>query len=228
VPLFGPVHLALIAAIAALSAVSAWLCRSQRWRLRGIRSVLGLSLAFNEIVWYGFRYSQEGFRFPDNLPLQLCDFALWMVVIACLTASERAVEFAYFAGLGGAAMAILTPDLWAPWPSYPAIYFFLVHGGIVIAVSVLVWGRPEPLRAGAVNRAFAMVVGYAGIAGLFNAVFGTNYMYLCRKPASASLLDALGPWPLYLFAGGVVAYGVFWLLWLAVRPRRVSRPAWAG
>jgi hypothetical integral membrane protein (TIGR02206 family) len=151
-----------------------------------------------------------------------------MVVIACVTFAERAIEFAYFAGLGGAGMAILTPDLWAPWPSYPALYFFLVHGGMVIAVAVLVWGRAAPLRAGAVNRAFAIVLAYAAVAGTFNAVFGTNYMYLCRKPASASLLDALGPWPAYLFAGAAITYGVFWLLWLPVRPRGIPKPAWAG
>ena len=94
-----------------------------------------------------------------------------------LTLNSRVVEFAYFGGLAGAGMALVTPDLWTPWPSYPAIYFFVAHGGIVLAVSVLVFGRIHPLRAGAVWRAFGMLLGFAAAIGAVNAVAGTNFMY---------------------------------------------------
>ena len=104
-----------------------------------------------------------------NLPFQLCDVTLWMSALACLTLNSRVVEFAYFGGLAGAGMALMTPDLWTPWPSYPAIYFFVAHGGIVLAVSVLVFGRIHPLRAGAVWRAFGMLLGFAAALGAVNA-----------------------------------------------------------
>jgi hypothetical integral membrane protein (TIGR02206 family) len=142
-----------------------------------------------------------------------------MTAIACLTLARPLVEFAYFAGFAGAAMALLTPDLWRPWPQYPAIYFFVAHAGIVIGIAVLVVGRIAPLRNGAVWRAFGMLIGYAVLVGAFNAITRANYMYLCRKPGNASLLDMFGPWPVYLFAGAAAGLGLFWLLWLPVRPR---------
>jgi hypothetical integral membrane protein (TIGR02206 family) len=173
-------------------------------------------MAVNEWIWWAFRYSHEGVHLP-NLPLQLCDLTVWAAVLACLRPTPWLVEFAYYAGLAGAGMALLTPDLWSPWPSYPAVYFFLAHGGIVIAVSLLVFGGAAPIEPRAPWRAFGLLAAYAAAVGSFNAAFGTNYMYLCRKPKNASLLDAFGPWPLYLAGGAAAALALFWVLWLPLR-----------
>jgi hypothetical integral membrane protein (TIGR02206 family) len=218
VVLVGPLHIALLAGTAAAAVLLMALCRRVAAARRTVRLLLGFGLALNELVWWAFRYSHEGLHLW-NLPLQLCDVTLWATVVACLTLAPALVEFAYFAGLAGAAMALLTPDLWSPWPTYPAIYFFLVHGGIVVGIAVLVMGGIAPLRAGAVWRASGMLAGYAASVGVVNAIFGTNFMYLCRKPANPSLLDVLGPWPIYLVGGSVLALALFWLLWLPVRPR---------
>ena len=184
-----------------------------------MRLTLAIALIVNELIWFVFRYSHEGVHLT-NLPLQLCDVTLWVTIAACLTTAPLAVEFAYFAGLSGAGMALLTPDLWSPWPSYPAIYFFLVHGGVVIACAVLVFGHARRLRSGAPWRAIGLLLVYAVPTGFFNAITGANYMYLRNKPRNPSILDWFGPWPWYLGAGLVLALILFWLIWLPVRPRR--------
>jgi hypothetical integral membrane protein (TIGR02206 family) len=213
-----PVHLLLLVVIAILAVVLCIVCRRDRARARTIRLILGYGIAINEIVWWVFRYSHEGIHLW-NLPLQLCDATVWAAVIACFVPVPVVVEFLYFAGLGGAGMALLTPDLWSPWPSYPAVYFFIAHGGIVIAAAVLVFGGIQPLRRHAMWRAFALLLVYAGVVGVFNALLGTNYMYLCRKPGGGSLLDLLGPWPLYLVGGAAAALAMFALLSFVARPR---------
>ena len=217
--LFGSIHLALLIGIAAAATALARMCRRQRLPFRTARLALGYVLAGNELIWWAFRYSHEGLRLA-NLPLQLCDVTLWATVAACLTAIPALIEFAYFAGVAGAGMALLTPDLWSPWPSYPAIYFFIAHGGIIVACAVLAFGSHAPFRRGAVWRVFAMLAAYALAVGIFNAVFGTNYMYLCHKPRNPSLLNLLGPWPVYLAAGALVALALFGILWLPVRPAK--------
>jgi hypothetical integral membrane protein (TIGR02206 family) len=213
VRLFGPLHLTLIAVTVAVAIAFSMLTAARRIPIAPLRITLGVFLAAGEFVWWVFRYSHEGIH-AANLPLQLCDLTLWLSVASCLTLWPAVVEFTYFAGITGAGAAILTPDLWSPWPSYAAIYFFVAHGGIVIAMSMLVFGLVVPLRMGAVWRAFGWLLAYAAALGIFNALTGANYMYLSRKPGSASPLDLLGPWPFYIFAGIALALGFFWLLWL--------------
>jgi hypothetical integral membrane protein (TIGR02206 family) len=213
-----------MAVIAAAAIALSMLCRARRISPKVTRLALGIGLAANEFIWWCFRYSHEGIH-ANNLPLQLCDLTVWASVMACLTLAPGIVEFAYFAGLAGAGMAVVTPDLWSPWPSYPAIYFFVAHGGIVIAVCVLVFGRISPLRRGAVWRTFGWLVAYACLVGAFDAVTGADYMFLCAKPKNASLLNALGPWPIYLIAAAGVALALFWLLWFPARVERVDNPA---
>jgi hypothetical integral membrane protein (TIGR02206 family) len=211
-------------AIIGASATLSWSCRKGKLPALTVRLTLAIGIAANELVWWTFRYSHEGVH-VTNLPLQLCDLTVWMTVLACLTKIPVLVEFAYFAGVAGSGMAVLTPDLWTPWPSYPAIYFFVAHGGVLVACCVLTFGKIAELRTGAVWRAFCILVLYAAIISAFDATIGANYMYLCRKPANPSLLDWFGPWPWYPCGGAAVGLLLFWALWLPLRSAaRVPEP----
>jgi len=217
--MLGMVHFAWLAAIAAAAILLTKTCRRRvaaGGSCGGLLHGFGLALACNEGIWWGFRYSHEGLH-VWNLPLQLCDVTVWGAVFACLTAAPAVAEFTYFAGLAGAGMALLTPDLWSPWPSYPAAYFFLAHGGVVIAAAMLGFGGAARFRRGAPWRAFRALLGYAALAGAVDAITGANYMYLRRKPAAGSLLNAFGPWPWYLFPSAAAAALIFRALWIPAR-----------
>jgi hypothetical integral membrane protein (TIGR02206 family) len=220
VPLIGYAHIALLSGTVGAAMLLSALCRRSRGSpgrfSRTVRLALGFGLAGNELIWWAFRYSQEGVHLA-NLPLQLCDLVVWSTVWACIRPAPIVVEFAYFAGLAGAGMALLTPDLWSPWPSYPAIYFFAAHGGVVVAVAVLVFGGAVPLSRCTPWRAFGLLLAYTAAVGALNVVLGANYMYLCSKPKSSTLLDAFGPWPMYLVGAAAAAFALFWLLWLPLR-----------
>ncbi len=223
--LFGPVHLAILAATPLTASLFARWVRGRPYRAQRFRRMLGVLLAVNELIWYAWRLRTEGVRFPEGLPLQLCDLALWMTVVSALTLKPWSYELAYFAGLGGSSMALVTPALWAPTFSYPSIYFFLAHGGVVATVLFLTLAGLARPRPGCLWRVFLLLNGYTVLVGLFNWSFGTNYMFLCRKPTTASLLDYMGPWPLYIAVGEVVALGVFGVLYLPFALRCASPAA---
>jgi uncharacterized membrane protein YwaF len=38
---------------------------------------------------------------------------------------------------------------------------------------------------------------YTAAVGVVNWLIGSNYLFIAHKPPTASLMDALGPWPWY-------------------------------
>jgi hypothetical integral membrane protein (TIGR02206 family) len=93
----------------------------------------------------------------------------------------------------------------------------------VVAVLYLAWSGALRPRAGAWWRAFLYVNVYAALVALFDARFGTNYMYLREKPRSGTLLDLLGAWPWYVLAAEPVALLLLWGLELPFRAGRRPR-----
>ena len=214
---FSTLHLAIVAAVP----LTGWaLAASSRGRPRVGRAIrLGLAavIGLDELAWYAYAFAQGWVKPPDGLPLDLCDVVLWLTVFALLTSRPWALDTIYYLGIAGSGMAVLTPDVGAPFPSYPGVKFFVAHGTVVAAILFLVWTGALRPRPGSWWRVLIGVNAYAAIVALVNARYGTNYMYLCRKPASSTLLDLFGPWPWYLLGAEVVALLLFWLLHLPVR-----------
>jgi hypothetical integral membrane protein (TIGR02206 family) len=216
---FSPVHLAIVASVPLVAWGLAALGRRGPHTARRIRLALAAAIVSNELVWYGYLVAQGEVAPPHGLPLELCDVVLWLTVYALVTPRAWALEAIYYLGLAGSGMAVLTPDVGAPFPSYPGVKFFLAHGGVVAAILFLVWTGALRPRRGSWWRVLLGVNAYAALVGLFNARFGTNYMYLCEKPRSRTLLDLFGAWPWYLLGAEAVALVLFFALYLPVRPR---------
>lgn len=218
--IFALPHIAYLISLLAVAGTLAWWSGADEQRTKTIRYTLGVMLLVNEVVWYYYFVHQDWFIFPYTLPLQLCDILVWIAVIAALTARQWSYELLYYWGLSGTTMALLTPDVSSPAFSYLTVRFFVSHGGIVVVLLFLIWKKRLRPRPGSWWRALLYLHVYAAVVGLYNYIFGTNFFYLCEKPAETTLLDSLGPWPWYILAGEALALSLFWLLWLPFRGRR--------
>jgi hypothetical integral membrane protein (TIGR02206 family) len=151
------------------------------------------------------------------LPLELCDAAMVLAVVTLLVPRQATAEIVYFWAGSGSLLAMLTPEL--PWsfPRWEFVVFFGLHGLVLVAALVLVFGLGLRPRPGAPWRAFGITAGWAALVGLVNLSLGTNFMYLRSKPLVATPLDWMGPWPVYIGTGAAVALVLFHVLALPFR-----------
>ncbi|GAK52247.1 conserved hypothetical integral membrane protein [Candidatus Moduliflexus flocculans] len=149
------------------------------------------------------------------LPLHLCSALVWTSAIMLLTRSYRLYEFIYFLGIGGATQALLTPDAGIyGFPHYRWFQTFLAH--ILIVSSVVYMTAVERYRPTwkSLKRAIIALNIYAAFVGVVNALLGSNYLFIARKPDIPTLLDQLAPWPWYILELEVLALIVFVLLYV--------------
>jgi len=151
------------------------------------------------------------FQLGVSLPLQLCDLAALVAVIALWTRNHTAICVTYLWGLLLTPQALITPALAVDFPDPRFIVFWAMHILIVWAAVFLTFGlghRPDwrGYRRTVLITATWMLVLYP-----INLLLGTNYGFVNGKPATGSMLDVMGPWPVYLVVE-VLIVGTVWAL----------------
>ncbi len=216
--LFGTAHLLVLTGTLALALLTArapkrtdvgGLARSMAW-------VLLLTAVLKPILYLGI-YEQP---VAQSLPLNLCRINEFFCAYMLLARSYRIFEIAYFLSIAGSTSALLTPDLLQGFPDPRFVTFFLGHGLSVIAVFYAVFGfgfRPT-LRS--VGKIMVFLAAYTATIAAINLLLDSNYLFLSRKPEGASILNFLGPWPVYVLAMFAIAVIACLLCYLPFAFRR--------
>ncbi|SRR6266576_3389807 len=224
---FGVAHITVIVLTISLPFVLAAFVRRSKLRLveRFIAVALSGLLVGNYFTYLLFvrRFDQASWQ--QTLPLQLCDWAMVVVIVALLTGSKRWFEVAYFWGIGGTLQAVLTPNLPYGFPDLRFISFFVSHSGIIIGIIFMMLVhkyRPAPT---AILRTFAWTELYFVIVFTIDKLTGVNYGFLLHKPEAFSLLSFLSDSrPLYLLQFHLLAWVFFAVLYLPFLIADLVRP----
>jgi hypothetical integral membrane protein (TIGR02206 family) len=216
---FGGQHLAALTAVALVAGFVVQLARAGPRAGLALRLALAVGIA-GFLAWELAVAAREGWlTWKTLLPLELCDAALVLAVLTLVWPRRPLAELLYFWGTSGTVLAMLTPELSYGFPRWEFVVFFALHGLVFAAALLLVFGLGLRPRPGAPLRAFLVTAAWAALAGAVNLALGTNFMYLRAKPGVPTLLDHMGPWPLYILAGAAVAFVLFHLLGLPFRTR---------
>jgi hypothetical integral membrane protein (TIGR02206 family) len=210
VELWSAAHLAAIAATALAAAL---LVAGARRRGAAFADPAARALAV--VLLGGFAGEQLTYALRGewsaevNLPFQLTDAVTFVAAAALWRRAPLAVELTYLWALSASVQAVITPDVGEGFPDPLYFAYFAAHSGAVAAACLLVFGMRLAPRRGAVARAYAITAGFTAAAAVATVATGGNYMFLRRKPVRGSLLDAMGPWPVYIAAAAALALVLF-------------------
>ena len=133
--IFGVVHVLTIAIVILISALlpKFYKNKSDSQKLTMARIIIAV-IAFHIISSpYKDLYLLENpYDWREVLPLHMCDLSEIFLVWFLLGGPRILYTCAFFWGLGGATMAILTPDI--TYHDLDYIYFMIGHGMIVVAI----------------------------------------------------------------------------------------------
>ena len=151
----------------------------------------------------------------ETIPLHMCDLSEIFLIWFLLGGPRILYLCAFFWGLGGASMAILTPDISHHDLDY--IFFMIGHGMIIVGImyaTVSLGNRPyakDILKVSAITAFILLPIVY-----VINLILGdpANFWYLMAKPDGASLMDVFPEPPLHLLVITPLAIAVFYLIYL--------------
>ena len=180
-----------------------------------IRYFIAIALVLQEASLSIWRMYHGRWEIATSLPFHLCGLGILFSAYMLMTKSKKLYEFLYFWGMAGATQALLQPNLSEfSFPHYRYFQFFVSHGlffaAIIFATFILKF-RP---RFKSIYRAFVITNIFAIFIGVFNFATDANYMFIAHKPDTPSILDFMGPWPLYLIPLEFIALFLFTLVYV--------------
>jgi hypothetical integral membrane protein (TIGR02206 family) len=210
--LFGVDHIAALA----LSILAAyWVVRAARsgpFGAERARRVLAVLLPLMIIAWPIEEIWRGQKAIWAIFPLDLCTFNLVVSVIAIYTMRQRLFECMYFWSIG-AFLALVTPPLTHAFPHPRFLAFFALHALLICSWAFLVAGVKMQLTRRAWLRVWIYTNVLAFFVGIVDVTFDKNYFFLRGFPdGGPTLLNAFGPWPVYIITADLTMLGLFYLM----------------
>ena len=155
------------------------------------------------------------YNWREVLPFHMCDLSEIFLIFFLLGGPSILYKCAFFWGLAGATMAIITPDI--EFLDLDYAFFMIGHGMIIIGIlyaTVALNNRPYAKDIVTVSLITALIL--LPITYLINYILGepANFWYLMQKPAGASLMDAFPEPPYHLLVITPLAILMFCLVYI--------------
>ena len=165
------------------------------------KNTLIISLISLMLINHAMDFYYEGYLIDIKLglPLHLCDFSSAAVMLYFLTKKREFFLFAFFAGISGAGMAILTPDTQYGFPNIHYIRHMIGHAMILLGVSYAITIDNQRPYLKDVHRVLMVLSAFLVVIYFINYLLGppANYWYVAEKPPGSNVTGFMrdAPYP---------------------------------
>ena len=169
------------------------------------------------LVNQGMDFYREGImdQWKLGLPLHLCDFSCAAVILYFITKRREFFLFAFFAGISGAGMAILTPDVLYAFPHIDYLRHMIGHSMILLGVTYAMIIDNQRPQLKDVHRVLFVLTIILLLMYPINNFLGSpaNYWYVIDKPPGFNVTNLMREAPyhmidIYILAV-IVCYAIY-------------------
>ena len=187
--------------------------RSSQRTQKKLITYISLSISTSVIIYHTVQIVNGDYNFREDLPLYLCSFLGLVIPFFAYFRKYWMFEILVFWIIAGTFQGVITPDIAEGFPSLDYFRYWMVHLGLlgVMAYAITIF-KMKP-RLCSVFKSYAFLQVYLLLMVCLNYILKSNYMYLNRKPESASILDVLGEWPIYALKADAILLIVFLVIY---------------
>lgn len=183
------------------------------------KKTLSYAIIFFILINQGMYLYREGYlsgNWKLGLPLHLCDFSSFSILIYLLTKKREFFLFAFFFGIAGGGMSILTPDVEYGFPYVPYIQNQIGHMMIILGVTyAMILDNQRPYLKD-VHRVLIFGTFLLGVMYVVNYLLGApaNYWFLMEKPIGDNVTAFMRPAPFHMIDIYLLAIIVCYLIYV--------------
>ena len=216
--LFGTTHIVTIIAITLVSIFLPLVYKTKSEYQKSIMTKVIAFVIFCHLIISPYKdlyLLDNPYNWREVLPFHMCDLSEIFLIFFLLGGPSILYKCAFFWGLAGATMAIITPDI--EFLDLDYAFFMIGHGMIIIGImyaTVVLDNRPYAKDIVTVSLITALIL--LPITYLINYILGepANFWYLMQKPAGASLMDPFPEPPYHLLVTTPLAILMFCLIYI--------------
>jgi len=220
--LFGTTHLLTLTIIFVVSFGFSFFARDKysAESFGSFEKFLGFALILNELLKPFYLIALGDYKWTNTVPLHACHISSYTAGLFLLTREQKFFDFAYFWGLGGGTMALLTPDVEFTFPDLDFITLFFGHGLLFFSLIYVVIVVKQKVTFGSLVNALKYSLILLPIMYVLNVLIGgepgyeANLWYLMKAPAGDSLMSLFPSPPWHVFPVFPLVAVIFYMLYL--------------